>query len=103
MNGLKTILAMIVAAYVVPKLASLGLSLTAEEQAQIVGLGVAVVGIAMRFASTGPALAGVREWAGKLGSSGLSKLTPDEVNQLTNLIIRELKDRQAASKAKETK
>lgn len=104
MNGLKTIFAMIVAAVVVPILAKQGVTLTADQQAYAVGAGMAAVGIVMRLVSTGPAFAGFRAWFTKsFGSSGLAKLTPDEVNQLTNLIIRELKDRQAAIKAKETK
>lgn len=104
MNGLKTILAMVVAAYVVPKLAALGLSLTADEQAQIVGLGVAAVGIAMRFVSTGPVLEGVRKWfTANVGKSVLDKLSQNEVDKLTDLIIVQLKARAAANKAKETK
>lgn len=104
MNGIKTILAMLLAAYIVPILAKQGVTLTAEQQTEWVGFGMAAVGIAMRFVSTGPAFADVRAWFAKtFATSGLSKLTPDEVNQLTNLIIRELKDRQAAIKAKETK
>lgn len=102
MNGLKTILAMVVAAYIVPKLAALGLSLTGDQQTQIVALGVAGVGILMRFVSTGPALDGARKWfAANVSKSVLDKMTQDEVNKLTDMIIVEMKARFAANKAKE--
>lgn len=103
MNGIKTILTMIVAAFIVPILAKQGVSLTPDQQAQAVAFGIAGIGIAMRFVSTGPAFADFRAmWAKYSAKTGLSSLTQDEVQTLTNLVIQELKTRQAA-KAKETK
>lgn len=95
MNGLKTILALLVGAYVVPIFAAKGLQLSPEDQAQFVALALASLGIGFRFLSNGPALATVRDWLNKR-----RELSPDEIGKITDAVWTELRRRQAAKDAK---
>lgn len=97
MNGLKTILTMIVAAYAVPWATKHGLSFGAVDQAQVVGVGLAGMAIAMRFVSTGPALGDIRAWF-----ANRAKPPAVDVAALTDQVITEILRRKAA-KQQETK
>lgn len=97
MNGLKTILTILVAAYAVPWATKHGLAFDAVDQAQVVGAFMALIAIVMRFVSTGPALGDIRAWL-------TAKTTPPAVDipALTDSVIREILRRKAA-KQQETK
>lgn len=97
MNGLKTILTMLVAAYVVPLAVSKGLTVSPEQQAQIVGYGLAGAAIVMRFLSNGPALGDIRAWL-----TTKEKPAAVDIPALTNSVIAEILRRKAA-KQQETK
>lgn len=97
MNGIKTILTMIVAAYAVPWATKHGLTFGAADQGQVVGVGLAGMAIAMRFVSTGPALGDIRAWF-----ANRAKPAPVDVAALTDQVIAEILRRKAA-KQQETK
>lgn len=101
MKGMKTIIAMLVASYVVPLAVSKGLTLTPEDQAQMVAVAVAVVGIVMRFFSNGPALAGVTAAGSKFGSWLAAKAPPAQVDipAVADAVIAEIVRRKAAKAA----
>lgn len=101
MKGLKTIIAMLVASYVVPLAVSKGLTISPQDQAQMVAVGVAVVGIVMRFFSNGPALAGVTAAGSKFGA-WVASLTAPNIPTITDAVIAEILRRKAA-KSQETK
>lgn len=91
MTGLKTILALVVSAFIVPLFAKHAVQLSPEDQVTFVTVGMAGIGIAFRFVSNGPALAGVLAWFHKSN-------TPD-ISALADAVIAEIKRRQAAAKA----
>lgn len=91
MNGMKTILTMLVAAYAVPWATKHGLAFDAVDQAQVVGMGIAGLAIAMRFVSNGPALGQIRAW--------LAKSSQPDIQALTDSVIAEILRRKAAKAA----
>lgn len=97
MNGLKTILAMLVAAYVVPWATKHGLAFDAVDQAQLIGYAMAAAAIVMRFVSTGPALGDIRAWLS-------SKTAPAQVDipAVADAVIAEIVRRKAAKAAAAT-
>lgn len=98
MNGIKTILTMMVAAYAVPWATKHGLTFDAVDQGQVVGVGLAGMAIAMRFVSTGPALGDIRAWF----ANRAKPAQPVDVAALTDQVIAEILRRKAA-KQQETK
>jgi len=88
MNGMKTILTMLVAAYAVPWATKHGLAFDAVDQAQVVGMALAGVAIVMRFVSTGPALGDIRAW--------LTRGSHPDIPTITDAVIAELLRRKAA-------
>lgn len=100
MNGSKTIITMILAAVIVPLLAKQGLVLTAEQQTEVVGYGIAALAIVMRFFSNGPALAAVRDWFAALVAK--RQPAPIDIAAITDGVIAEIKRRQAAAKLEKT-
>lgn len=97
MKGLKTIMAMVVASYIVPLAVSKGLPVSPEQQAQIVGYGLAGAAIVMRFLSNGPALGDIRAWL-----TAKTKPPAVDIPALTDSVIAEILRRKAA-KQQETK
>lgn len=98
MNGIKTIITMLVAAYVVPFAVSHGLTVSPTDQAQMVGYGLAAAAIVMRFLSNGPALGDIRAW---LASRG--KPAAVDISAVADAVIVEIKRRQAAKLKEQTK
>lgn len=100
LNGLKTILAMIVAAYVIPWAAKHSLNVSADDQAQLVAVGVAGVGIVMRFFTSGQALAGIKCVSAQINAwiAERNKPAPVDIMTITDGVVAEIKRRQAAAK-----
>lgn len=94
MNGLKTIVTMLVAAYVIPWATKHGLAFDAVDQAQVVGMGLAGIAIAMRFVSTGPVLGDIRAWF-----ASLAKAKQVDIPTLADQVIAEIVRRKAAKVA----
>lgn len=98
MNGIKTIITMLVAAYVVPFAVSHGLTVSPTDQAQMVGYGLAAAAIVMRFLSNGPALGDIRAWL-----TNRAKPTPIDIPTLADAVLAELLRRKAAKLKEQTK
>lgn len=94
MNGLKTILALVCSAFIVPLFAKRGVSLSPEDQVTFVAGGMAAIGIGFRFVSTGPALGSIRAWLERG-----SKPQPIDIDAVADAVMAKLRQRQAAAKA----
>lgn len=98
LQGAKTYIVMLISAFIAPYLAThFGIVLTPQQQTELATAFMFVVAAAMRTASTGPALAGVRTLlearAGKAGAAVAEKTIEELVDVLLPLVMKAVDQR----------
>lgn len=100
MDGFKTILGLLVAAFVVPVFAKRGLALSPEDQAAFVAAGMAAIGVGFRVVTVGPVFGSLRDWftsRATAKAAAASAVSADQVSQLADAVLAELKRRATAN------